>query len=563
MTRHHSVVAALLAAAVWLAVTAPQAAPAGRPKLIVVLTVDQFRADYVNRFHHQWTSGLRRLVDRGAWFRQAAYTYLGTVTCAGHATIGTGSVPATHGIVLNAWWDRETQRELQCAEDPAAPVVSYGGPLKGGYSPRRLISSTLADELRMQLADTRVASFSIKPRSAIMLAGQRGDAVTWFEGSAWATSTAYADRPVPAVQQFIAANPVERYLGKSWTRSLPESSYSFPDEGVGERPPKHWTSTFPHVLTSASGAADSQFYDLWKTSPFADEYLARLALAAAGTLQLGRRGATDYLAVSFSALDAVGHAFGPHSQEVQDVLARLDVTIGSLLDELDRTVGRSNYVVALSSDHGVSPVPERVAAEGLDAGRITAKDATARVEAALVKALGAGKYVASMQYTDFYFLPGVYERLQGNPAAMKAAIDALRATPGIWRVYRSEELLHRPATEDAITRAAMASYFQGRSGDLILVPKPYWILSSAGATHGTAHAYDTRVPVILAGAGIKPGEYLTAASPADIAPTLGFLAGVLLPRPDGRVLTEALAVSPTVITPRSLPTNGGRSRGRP
>jgi predicted AlkP superfamily pyrophosphatase or phosphodiesterase len=558
MTRRLSVFCVLAIVSVASRAAAPVAAPAGRPKLIVVMTVDQFRADYVDRFQHQWTRGLRRLVDRGAWFRQAAYTYLSTVTCAGHATIGTGSVPSTHGMILNAWWDRDTGRELPCAEDPSAPLVSYGAPLKGGQSARRLISSTLADELRMQLADTRVAAFSIKPRSAIMLTGRRGDAVTWFEGTTWATSSAYADQPVPAVQQFLAANPVERDLGKSWTRSLPERSYVFVDAGASERPPKLWKATFPHALTSASGAADAQFYDLWKTSPFADDYLARLALATAGTLQLGRRGATDFLAISFSALDSVGHAFGPDSHEVQDVLVRLDATLGSVLDELDRTVGRSNYVVALSSDHGVSPIPEHVVAHGLDAGRITPKEAIQRVETALAPILGAGKHVAAMQYTDFYFARGVYEKLQANPAAMKAALDALHDTPGIWRVYRSEELLHRPATDDAITRAAMESYFPGRSGDLILVPKPYWILSTAGATHGTAHAYDTRVPIIFAGAGIRPGEYLTTASPADIAPTLGFLAGVLLPRPDGRVLTEALATSPTVIKPRVSPTNGGK-----
>ena len=555
------IVGAVVATSFAVCSSPPQAAPAAAPKLIVVVTVDQFRADYVDRFQHHWTKGLRRLVDRGAWFRQAAYTYLSTVTCAGHATIATGSVPATHGMILNAWWDRKTQREVNCTEDESKPLVSYGAPVKGGESPHRLISSTLADELRMQRG-SRVATFAMKARSAIMLAGRRGDAVTWFEGREWVTSTAYSSTPVPAVQQFLTASPIAADAGKSWTRTLRETAYLHADDAIDERPPKGWTRTFPHAL-SASGAANAQFYDLWRASPFADEYLARLTLATSAELQLGRRAGTDFLGISFSALDTVGHAFGPYSHEVQDVLVRLDMTLGRLLDELDRTVGRSNYVVALSADHGVSPIPERVAGEGLDAGRIIAKDAIQHVETAVAGALGPGKYVASMEYTDFYFAPGVYEKLQAHPAAMNAAIDALRATPGIWRVYRSEELLHRPATDDAVTRAAMASYFHGRSGDLILVPKPYWILSTSAATHGTAHAYDTRVPVILAGAGIKPGEYLTPASPADIAPTLAFLAGVLMPRPDGRVLTEALAAGPVVIRPQPSPTNGGRPRARP
>jgi predicted AlkP superfamily pyrophosphatase or phosphodiesterase len=574
MTRRAFVCFSLFTFLFTITAPAPHAAPVGRPKLIVVLAVDQFRADFVDRFQHQWTRGLRRLVERGAWFRQAAYSYLSTVTCAGHATISTGSVPSTHGMILNAWWDRESQRQVNCTEDPSSPLVSYSTPVPGGggppplnkvgESPYRLISSTLADELRMQLGDSRVVSFSMKARSAIMLAGRRGNAITWFEGSQWVTSTAYTDRPVAAVQEFIAANPVERDLGKSWTRSLPASEYIYTDEAIGERPPKGWTGTFPHVAAGAAGAADAQYYDLWQSTPLADEYLAKIALATARAFELGRRpGATDFLGISFSTLDRVGHAFGPHSHEIQDVLVRLDATIGAMLDELDKTIGRDRYVVALSSDHGVSPIPERVAAEGLDAGRITAKDATARVEAALAPLLGAGKHVASMQYTDFYFMPGVYEKLQANPAAMKAAIDALRGTPGIWRVYRSDALFQPPATEDVVTRAAIASYFPGRSGDLILVPRPYWILSTAAATHGTAHAYDTRVPVILAGSGIRPGEYLTPASPADIAPTLAFLAGVLLPRPDGRALTEALATSPTTIKPRPAPTNGRPAPTRP
>lgn len=511
-----------------------------RPKLLVILVVDQLRADYIDKFRHQWTRGLRRLVDRGAWFRQSAYPYLNTVTCSGHATIGTGSLPASHGMILNAWWDRATKRQTACTEDPAAPIISYGGPVKGGDSAVNLIVPTLTDELRVQVPGSRVVTLSMKARSAIMLGGRQPNAVTWFEGDNWVTSTAFAKAPVPAVQAFVAAHPVVRDAGKSWTKTLPEAAYIYSDEAAEERAPKGWTRAFPHALGGTAGKADELFLDLWERTPFADDYLARMAAEALRSFALGQRDATDFLGISFSSLDRIGHDFGPRSHEVQDVLARLDVTIGSLLNDLDRMVGAGNYVVALSADHGVSPIPEQMQKAGVDAGRITTKEATDRLEKALADVLGPGKYVASMQYTDTYFQPGVYDRMVANPAAMNAAIDALLATPGVWRVYRSDELRHRPASDDALTRAAAASYFHGRSGDLITIPKPYWILASAGATHGTAHAYDQRVPVLLAGAGIRAGEYMSAASPADIAPTLAFLAGVTLARPDGRVLAEAL-----------------------
>jgi predicted AlkP superfamily pyrophosphatase or phosphodiesterase len=545
------VLSLLVFAAVW-----PSGAPAGpappldphggAPRLLVLLVVDQMREDYIARFEHQWTDGLRRLLDEGARFRQAAYPFFNTVTCAGHATIGTGGVPASHGMVLNAWWDRATRQMASCTHDPAATTVVYGsGRSTAGHSAHRLRMPTLADELRAQLpTPSRVVSVSLKARSAIALAGQRADAAIWFDDAAasFATSSAFADRPVPFMAQFLARQPVETDFGKVWERSLPPDAYLFEPTPEGRTMVEGWPA-FPHALRGAGHAPDRLFYEQWQRSPFSDEYLAGLAVAAVEALDLGRAPGTHLLGVAFSALDKLGHDLGPDSHEVQDLLVRLDRTTGRLLDELDRMVGRGRYTVALSSDHGVAPVPEQMARQGFDAGRIDLQSVVKEVERALGEILGPGRHVERLVYTDLYLTPGAAARLGSDERARHAVLAAARRTEGVWRTYWSEDLLAGRFGDDAVARAAALSQYPGRSGDIILLPRPYWLSSAAATTHGTGHGYDTRVPVILYGQGIRPGEYVEPVTPADIAPTLALLARVTLAQPYGRVLTEALATS--------------------
>lgn len=514
-----------------------------RPKLLVVLVVDQLRTDYLTDYSAPWTGGLRRLLDGGAWFTEAAYPYLNTVTCAGHATLSTGMLPARHGMVLNTWWDRESSRQVSCAEDPGVAALSYGSTARAGYSAQRLLATTLAEELREQQgAASRSVSLSLKQRSAIMMAGRRADAVVWFEQDGWASSTAYAAEPAPFLAGFFGANPVEADHGKTWGRLLPRDAYRGPDSGAGERPPEGWTSTFPHPLQGPDNRPGIRFYNQWRRSPFSDGYLARMARAAVEALELGRGKGTDFLAVAFSALDIAGHDFGPASHEVQDFLHRLDLTLGELFEYLDASVGRENYVVALSSDHGVAPLPEQQRRRGISAGRISTGEVVRAVERALVPHLGAGPHVAWMAHTDLYFRPGVYERLRQDEDAMGAALDAVLSVPGTLRVFRGETLPGLRASEDAVARAAAASYFPGRSGDLIVVPEKFWMFTAGATTHGTLHEYDARVPVIFFGPGIRPGKYGGPASPADIAPTLAHLAAIRFDGRDGRILREALAV---------------------
>jgi predicted AlkP superfamily pyrophosphatase or phosphodiesterase len=527
---------------------APTAAPTP-PRLVVVLVVDQMRNDYIEDYGSAWTRGLRRLVSEGARFRNAAYSYFNTVTCAGHATIATGTVPASHGIILNQWWHRDDQKELSCTDDPSAPTIPYGsGQPGGGHSARRLRMPTLAQTLERAQGDrAQLVTMSIKARSAIMLAGGRADAVTWFQNRSFATSSAFSPGRVPVVQNFISASPVERDLGKTWDRMLPASAYKYADDAEGEEPTKGWTRVFPHQLAAGMEASDA-FYTQWTSSPFSDEYLERMAEAVVDGLRLGQGTTTDYLGVSFSALDSVGHKFGPRSHEVQDLLARLDVTIGRLLDHLDARVGRGKYVVALSADHGVAVIPEQLTREGIDAGRAIMDAASARAQAALVGAFGPGKYVARMDYTNLFFRPGVFERITGQPGTLESVMKAVAGTPGVLRVLDSRALDPDAATPDPLLRATALGEFRGRSGDLIVIPKTnwFWVADDGTAapgdatTHGTGYPYDTRVPLLLLGAGVRPGVYDGSATPADIAPTLAAISGVALPTATGRTLDEAI-----------------------
>jgi predicted AlkP superfamily pyrophosphatase or phosphodiesterase len=273
----------------------------------------------------------------------------------------------------------------------------------------------------------------------------------------------------------------------------------------------------------------------WALSPAPDQYLAGLARAALTEMKLGQGPATDVLAVSFSMTDLVGHAFGPRSHEVQDTLARVDRVIGELLQELDRRLpGR--YVLALAADHGVATIPEQ--SEG--GGRLVLPELRKQLNAALAAELGPGEHVADLQIDNLYLVPGIREGLAAKPGAMGRVLAAVRSWPGIAGAFDGADL-GDPEKLEGLARAAALSYFPGRSGDLVVAPRPHWIVGDLGTNHGSSHDYDQHVPVIFFGQGIKPGKYERPATPADIAPTLARLIGVTMPRAEGAAIDEVLA----------------------
>jgi predicted AlkP superfamily pyrophosphatase or phosphodiesterase len=512
------------------------AAPAAPPKLAVIIVVDQMRADYVDRFNGEWTGGLKRMVTQGAWFQQAAFPYLTTVTCAGHATISTGSFPHTHGVFQNAWFDRAARRQVTCTEDPRATNIGYGVPVTGGDSAHQLEVPTFTDQMRSR-RQAHVVALSLKDRSAVMLGGHGGDAVIWLTNTldGWESSSMYGDAPVPAVKAFIDANPIAADFGKTWDRMLPPASYPGPDEGAGEAPPQGWTRSFPHPLKGTSDKVDATFFTQWERSPFADAYVGRFAAALVGSLRLGKHDGTDVLAVSFSTPDLAGHAFGPRSHEVQDIYAHLDRTLGALFDALDAQVGKDRWVAGLTADHGVTPIPEQLVAEGKDGGRIDGSAIANAIEQTLHPVMAQGRHVIAINTNDIYFEQGVYEKIRKSRELTAKVLGAIEARPGVERVFMSEQVRDGAKSKDPIVRAAALSYFPGRSGDIIYTTKPGWMISAGGTTHGSANPDDQRVPVLFLGAGIKPGTYQDAATPADLAPTLAEIAGLSM-KAEGRAL---------------------------
>jgi predicted AlkP superfamily pyrophosphatase or phosphodiesterase len=513
-----------------------------QPRLLVIVVVDQMRFDYLDRMQPYWTRGMKRLMTEGAVFERNFYPYLQTVTCAGHATIGTGAFPATHGIILNAWW-RGT-RSASCTEDPAVSSIGYGSTAEPvGHSAAQLLVPTIGDRLRERSPASRIVTVSLKPRSAVMLAGRSG-LVTWLDDSNhWATSTAFASAPDAAMQAFVTAHPRERLRQEIWSQVADPKAYTGPDAGPGEAPPAGWTSTFPHPLAGAPGSPPDRFFALWETSPYADSYLGEMASAMVRDLRLGQGEAVDYLGVSFSALDYVGHAFGPDSHEVQDTLMRLDSTVGDLLDTLDAQVGRGRYVLGFSADHGVAPVPEARQAAGAAGGRISTQRLTEVANAAIAREIGPGRHVVRVEYTQLYLSEEAQQKVRQHPQVLQSALAALQEVPGVERVLLGEGLERKHASTDPVVRAAALSHVPGRSGQLVVIPKLYYLMGAAtatGTTHGTNHPYDQHVPLIFFGSHIKQGRYPEAATPADLAPTLAATIGLPMPGIDGTVQRSAL-----------------------
>jgi predicted AlkP superfamily pyrophosphatase or phosphodiesterase len=510
--------------------------------LLVIVVIDQMRFDYIEQYGSRWSGGLKRLISQGAVYERAFYPYLNTVTCAGHATIGTGALPYRHGVIMNEWYRRSAKRRMACTQDPAVTSVPYAPPAEPvGHSADRLRVPTLGDRLRAASPSSRVVALSMKPRSAVMLAGHGGTAVTWLaDSNVWATSTAFTARALPELQQFVDANPVERDRQEVWVRLRPESDYVASDASAHERPRTGWTSTFPHPLAGTPGTPAGRFIDLWERSPYSDVYLGRMAAALTRAYQLGQRDVADYLAVSFSSLDYVGHDFGPASHEVQDTLFRLDQTLAALFEVLDATVGRDRYVVGLSADHGVAPIPEALSAVGSDAGRVLNGEVQKVAEAAMTAAHGPGPHVAHVEYSNVYLSDAARQRAELDRTFIQPLVAAVARMPGVLRVFSAHDLPLKRDSADPLERAAALGHHPEESGDIVVALRPNWIgTNTSAATHGSAHWYDQHVPVIVMGASFKPGRYSTLASPADLAPTLAAVLKLTMPDVDGRVLSDA------------------------
>jgi len=501
-------------------VSAPGEAPAVR--LVLLVVVDQFRYDYLTRYRQQYRQGLDRLLSHGAVFADAHLEHANTVTAVGHATMLSGAVPAVSGIIGNTWYDRASGGEVTSVSDPSRHLLDAAGEAS---SPHRLLVSTLGDEMKLAarqaaLPVPKAIGLSFKDRSAILPLGRTADAAYWFDGATgrFVTSSWYVQALPEWVSAFNARRLTDSYAGRRW-------SFAAEDGGVD--------------LPAQPGP---KLNDAVYTSPFGSELLLALAKEALTHEQLGQRGVTDLLTVSFSSNDAVGHKWGPDSPEVRDMTVRTDAVVGQLLDEVDRLVGLGQTLVVFTTDHVVAPLPERAAEWKLPGGRFAGRAVTEAMQAALEARFGKHPWLLASGSSVYLNHPLIAEKKHDPALVRRVAAEAAAAVPQVARVYTREELLGTAVPPDRVSQRVARGYHAQRSGDLEVVLDPYWIRGASGSTHGSPYTYDAHIPLILMGPGIAPGLYAQHVALNDLAPTLATLLGVETPSgSSGRVLVEALA----------------------
>jgi predicted AlkP superfamily pyrophosphatase or phosphodiesterase len=493
-----------------------------KPKLLLAIVIDQFRYDYLLRFRADYNSGLERLLEHGAVFTEANYPQAVTVTAVGHSTFLSGAPPSVSGIISNEWYDRDLEQTVTSVFDPATKVVG-GVPGAIGSSPRRLLVSTVADEVKIRNGDSKVIGVSIKDRGAILPAGHMADAAYWYDPDSnhWVTSSFYRTELPAWVDKLNEENMYARHLGESW----------LPLDAKDE--------TAPPFCTMVAGAS-VRFCGGLEATPWGNEMIEQFAERAIDGEGLGRHSGTDILTVSFSSNDYVGHAVGPDDPAVRDISIRIDRLLGKLLDYADSQIGAGNTLVVLTADHGVAPVPEVNEARKMPGGRLSEPHLTQTIINALNKRFGAGKWLMPGVILNPYLnLALIKSRKLDVAEVERVAADAAMTESHIARVYTRHDLVAGRVQLDQIGRALTLSFYAPRSGDIFIVPEPYYLTETTGTSHGTPYLYDTHVPVIFLGPQIKPGTFHQNIAINDIAPTLATLLGVETPSGSiGRVLSE-------------------------
>lgn len=513
-------------------------------KLVLGIVIDQFRYDYLTRFEDQFgEGGFKRFLTSGAVFSNAHYPYTPTVTACGHAVFMSGSAPNENGIIANEWWDRETGKKITSVSDPNTKLL--GGKDAAGASPHRLLSSTIGDQLKMMTNDqAKVIGISLKDRAAILPAGKRPNGAYWYDDSTGKiVSSTYYFPDLPAwVKKFNQDNCADKYFGKTWERLLPEAAYtrSLPDNSPFEK----WAygKTFPHIINGGETKPGSKFFKQFEATPFANEMLTNLAKAAIENEQLGADDIPDVLTVSFSANDILGHAVGPNSPEVQDMTIRTDRILAEFFAYIDKKIGLQNTLIAFTADHGVAPVPEHAQTLGLG-GRAEAKELTDTITKALNQRFGEEKWIAALTYGNLYLDYAALERRKTSLSeAQDIASAAANKVRGVAESFTRTDILMGKLPRTRIANSVALGFHAERNGDVVIIPKPFWLFGEASATsHGTPYSYDTHIPVIFYGAGIKAGIFTTLSSPLDIAPTLAAVLKLEQPSNSvGQILSEAL-----------------------
>ena len=506
-----------------------------RPKLVVGIVIDQMRWDYLYRYYDRYKAngGFRRMLDKGFSCENAFIPYAPTVTACGHTCIYTGSVPSVHGITSNSWYDRLQRRTVYCTEDTTVRTV--GGPdgTIGRQSPRNMLATTIGDELRIATNfRSKVIGIAIKDRGCILPAGHSANAAYWYDtrSGSWITSDYYGFSTLPAwVQALNDRKLVDGYYKKGWSTLYPMNTYvqSTADEKPYESTPfGAATKTFPYNFDRYIGAN----YAVFPTTPYGNSYTLEMAKAAIDGEALGKDSITDFLAVSFSTPDYIGHSFGPNSIEAEDGFLRLDQDLGELFRYLDARVGAGQYIAFLSADHGVANTPGFMQEHHLPGRPMDEAPYVAEMLPLLKQQFGADKLIINSYSYQIMLDHRLMDSLKIDAKAVKTWIIAfLEKKEPIARAFDLDQVMLEPMPQK-VREMFANGYFPTRSGDIQFVLKPHWLDGrSTGTSHGTWYPYDAHIPMLWYGWGIRTGKLNREVYMTDIAATLAAMLRIQMP----------------------------------
>ena len=501
-----------------------------RPKLIVVIVIDQFRGDYLERYRDQFgDGGFRLLLDHGANFSDCNYNYANTRTAPGHATLFTGAYSNGHGIIANEWWDPQKKRMVTSVQDDATTLVGIASKAPGA-SPHNLLADTLGDELKLATqGKSRVFAIALKDRAAILPGGFAADAAYWIDHStgAWVTSTYYRSELPKWAQDFNDGKRADKYLNREW-RDASGSTLRI---------------TAPQA--SEKNGTPPGFYELVGSTPFANDYEFEFARELLTYERLGNGPATDLLVISLSANDILGHQVGPDSPEMQAMALALDRQLAEFFTFLGHQVGLANTWIALSADHGVAPVPAAASKLRIPAAGVSDEKLRAQLNAELSSRLSPGhasEYVKSYDFPMAWINEEVFAGIHMKEEDAERAVGEAMKRTGLRGFYTRSQLAQGQVPNTEAGLQYLHSYSPEGGWYVLGVPAPYTVGVASGTDHASPYAYDTHVPLAFYGLPFQAGTYRTHAEPVDLAVTLASLLGINAPtHAIGRVLTESLA----------------------
>jgi predicted AlkP superfamily pyrophosphatase or phosphodiesterase len=497
------------------------AAAQKKPALVVGIVVDQMRYEYLYKYFDRYSDkGFKRLMREGINCTDNHYNYAPTVTAAGHASVYTGSVPAVHGIVGNEWIDVASGKKVYCVDD--STVQTVGSKSKAGLmSPKNLWTSTITDQLKMaQNYKSKTIAIALKDRGSILPGGHTADGSYWYDSADgyWITSSFYTKELPAWVQKFNLEGRPQKFISKGWNTLYPIETYTRSAEDniasesklSGEKTP-----TFPHELKSGNPL------EIIRTTPFGNSLTKDFAIKAIEEEKLGKNGTTDFLAISFSSTDYVGHSFGPQSIEIEDTYLRLDQDIAEILTKLDATLGKNQYLVFLTADHAVAEIPAYIQSKRLPGGVFDSGKAINEAKTALKQAFGDVEIIQGTDNNQIYLNNTNLERLQISREAVSKVLEkSFQKQAGFSTFIDLNNASNSPIP--AIYREMLVNgYHASRSGDFMYLLKPQWFVGGkTGTTHSAIYAYDTHVPLLFFGWNLKPREISQRTNISDISSTI-------------------------------------------